>query len=135
MRQTRSAPPPVAGRFKTVIHAVNGIAAYVAGRRFTPLWGLMRHRGRRSGRVYTTPVVLRPIPGGFVVPLPWGPTTDWCRNVLAAGGGQVRWKGHDRTVERPEVVDLAMVRDAFDPFQRTVMARANMTRCLMLRLA
>lgn len=135
MRSTPSAPPRSADRLKTAVHAVNGIAAYVAGRRWTPLWGLMRHRGRRSGRVYETPVVLRPIPGGFVVPLPWGSTTDWCRNVLAAGRAQVRWKGHDRNVERPEVVDVASVEDAFDAFSLTVMGRVNMTRCLMLRLA
>jgi len=135
MRSTPSAPPRSADGLKTAIHAVNGIAAYVAGRRWTPLWGLMRHRGRRSGRVYATPVVLRPIPGGFVVPLPWGATTDWCRNVLAAGRAQVRWKGQDRDVERPEVVEVASVQEAFDAFSLTVMGRANMTRCLVLRLA
>ena|SRR5256885_903279 len=135
MRSTPIAPSPFAGRLKTTVHAVNAVAAYVAGRRFTPLWGLMRHRGRRSGRLYATPVVLRPVPGGFVVPLPWGPTTDWCRNVLAAGRAEVRWKGRDRAVERPEVVLVAAVKGAFDPFSQRVMAQANMTRCLMLRLA
>jgi deazaflavin-dependent oxidoreductase (nitroreductase family) len=107
----------------------------IAGRRWTPLWGVIRHQGRRSGRGYLTPVVLRPIPGGFVVPLPWGATTDWCRNVMSAGRAQVRWKGVDRDVEQPEVVDVASVRGAFDPFSRLVMSRAQMTRCLMLRLA
>lgn len=135
MRAAPSAPSPFAGRLRPFVHAFNGIAAYVAGRRFTPLWGVIRHRGRKSGRVYATPVVLRPVPGGFVVPLPWGPTTDWCRNVLAAGGAQVRWKGEDRAVERPEVVDVTSVKDAFDPFQLGTMARANITRCLILRLA
>ena len=134
MSATPAAVSPFAGRVKTAVHAVNSIAAAVAGRRWTPLWGLMRHRGRRSGHPYATPVVLRPIPGGFVVPLPWGPTTDWCRNVLAAGGAVVRWKGHDRAVGRPEVVEVASVGEAFDPFSRRVMAQANMTRCLVLRL-
>src|SRR5437762_14176458 len=85
MHTAHAAPSPFAGRLRTAIHAVNAIAAYVAGRRFTPLWGLMRHRGRRSGRVYTTPVVLRPVDGGFVLPLAWGPTAEWCRDVLVAG--------------------------------------------------
>ena len=134
MRST-SAPPPRLARLKAATHIVNGMVAHIAGRRWTPLWGVIRHRGRRSGRAYFTPVVLRPVPGGFVVPLPWGPTTDWCRNVLTAGRAQVHWKGTDRDVERPEVVEVASVRDAFDPFSRLVMARAQMTRCLMLRLA
>jgi len=135
MRTSPSAPPRRASRLKAAIHAANAIVAHVAGRRWTPLWGVIRHTGRRSGRGYFTPVVLRPVDGGFVVPLPWGPTTDWCRNVLTAGGAQVVWKGCLRVVERPEVVEVEAVRDAFDPFSRLVMARANMTRCLMLHLA
>jgi deazaflavin-dependent oxidoreductase (nitroreductase family) len=130
-----AAPPVRFARLKAVTHAVNGMVTQIAGRRWTPLWGVIRHQGRRSGRAYFTPVVLRPIPGGFVVPLPWGPTTDWCRNVMSAGRAQVRWKGADRDVEEPVVVDVASVRDAFDPFSRLVMSRAQMTRCLMLRLA
>ena len=30
---------------------------------------------------------------GFYIPMPFGPDTDWTRNVIAAGGASIRWKG------------------------------------------
>ncbi|MGZ4612806.1 MAG: hypothetical protein ACXV1K_06490 [Kineosporiaceae bacterium] len=38
---------------------------------------VVRHVGRTSGRRYETPVVPVATDGGFVVPLPYGPGTDW----------------------------------------------------------
>jgi hypothetical protein len=38
---------------------------------------VLRHRGRRSGREYKTPVVAVPVAGdAFVVPLPYGEKVD-----------------------------------------------------------
>ncbi|MEP7193435.1 MAG: nitroreductase family deazaflavin-dependent oxidoreductase [Actinomycetota bacterium] len=55
--------------------------------RWLPGMGVVTHRGRRSGRQYQTPVNVFPRPGGrYVVALTYGPDTDWCKNVLAAGG-------------------------------------------------
>ena len=63
----------------------NSLMLRFAGRRFFPLYGVIEHRGRRSGRIFHTPVVVRPLADGFVVPMPWGERTDWYRNVRAAG--------------------------------------------------
>jgi len=52
--------------------------------------GLVVHRGRRSGRVYDTPVLVFPADDGYVIALTYGPDTDWIRNVLAAGGCAAR---------------------------------------------
>jgi hypothetical protein len=49
------------------------------------VFAIVQHRGRRSGQVYTTPVVTVPIVDGFIILLTFGADTDWCRNVLAAG--------------------------------------------------
>ena len=43
---------------------------------------IIHHLGRSSGRSYATPVVAEPVSDGFVIPLPYGADTDWCRNVL-----------------------------------------------------
>lgn len=75
----------------------------------------MHHRGRKSGTDYATPVAVIPTVATdvFLIALPWGPKTNWARNVLAAGGATVTWKGHDhratepRLVEREEAVALA----------------------------
>ena len=41
--------------------------------------------GRKSGRVYTTPLTSSHFGDGFQLPLPYGPQVDWCRNTVAAG--------------------------------------------------
>jgi hypothetical protein len=40
----------------------------------------------------------------FVIPLTFGTESDWCRNVLAAGGGQIRLKARTYEVTCPEVL-------------------------------
>jgi hypothetical protein len=46
---------------------------------------IIRHRGRRTGRSYETPVGVVPMDDDFLVMLPYGSGTQWLRNVLAGG--------------------------------------------------
>jgi len=112
----------------------NRLVLSLAGTRLLPLYGVITHRGRRSGKTYRTPVVVRPTSDGFVVPMPWGEGTDWYRNVRAAGGCVIRWKGRDYPLTQPEVIDdPAAVGAAFGPLQRAAMARLGIDRVLRLR--
>lgn len=57
-------------------------------RRFAPYlpgFGVVIHRGRKSGRQYRTPVNVFAKPGGYLFALTYGKDADWVRNVLAAG--------------------------------------------------
>jgi deazaflavin-dependent oxidoreductase (nitroreductase family) len=65
-------------------HAVNPLTRVMAGR--LPWFGVVRHVGRRSGRLYRTPVNAFPAAGGYVVAVSYGRGSGWVRNVLAAGG-------------------------------------------------
>lgn len=68
---------------------------------------VVHHAGRKSGREYATPVVAKPIPGGrFLIPLPCGTDTDWCRNVLAAGGARLDVEGESVQVTNLRVASL-----------------------------
>jgi deazaflavin-dependent oxidoreductase (nitroreductase family) len=58
-----------------------------------PGLGVVVHRGRRSGRLYQTPVSVFAAEGGYVLALTYGPDTDWVKNVLAAGGCELRTRG------------------------------------------
>jgi deazaflavin-dependent oxidoreductase (nitroreductase family) len=58
-----------------------------------PGFGVVVHRGRRSGRSYQTPVNVFPGEDGYVFALTYGPDTDWVKNVLAAGGCELRTRG------------------------------------------
>ena len=71
----------------------NKVAVRLAGHRIFPLWAILRHRGRKSGTEYAIPVAVIPTRTSFVIALAWGPETDWVRNVRAAGGCTIRWKG------------------------------------------
>jgi deazaflavin-dependent oxidoreductase (nitroreductase family) len=113
----------------------NKLVLPLAGTRWMPLYGVMQHRGRRSGKLFCTPVVVRPAPDGFVVPMPWGETTDWYRNVRAAGGCRIRWKDRDYDLTQPEVVDSAAAGATFDGFQRSMMQRLKIQKVLHLRRA
>jgi len=65
-------------------------------------FSMVRHVGRTTGRVYETPVMLAPVPGGFVAELTYGPDVSWYRNVVAAGGCVVVHRGREHVVDRVE---------------------------------
>jgi deazaflavin-dependent oxidoreductase (nitroreductase family) len=60
------------------------------------------HRGRRTGRVYRTPVeaVVEDAERGEIVVSPmWGESSDWYRNVLDGGLVEVRLRGESHRFE------------------------------------
>lgn len=81
------------------------MARLLAGRAWFPLWGVVHHVGRRSGTPYAVPVALVPVRADdlFLIGLPWGPRTNWARNVLAAGDATVTWKGRDWAAVSPRL--------------------------------
>jgi deazaflavin-dependent oxidoreductase (nitroreductase family) len=85
---------------RTAARVLNPLVLSLAGTRLLPLYGVIEHHGRRSGKAYRTPVVVRPTNDGFVVPMPWGEHTDWYRNVRAVGECVLRWRGRDYFYDR-----------------------------------
>jgi deazaflavin-dependent oxidoreductase (nitroreductase family) len=122
---------PSHGGVRAASRVVNPIVAQLAGRRFMPLYGLLKHRGRRSGRTFQTPVVVQRTVDGFLVPMPWGEGTDWYRNVRAAGGCVIRFHGRDYPVDHPAVIPTA--NSAFSAFERAAMSRLGIAQVLHLR--
>ena len=86
----------------------------LAGRRWFPLWAVLHHVGRTSGRHYAIPVAIQRTEGGFLIPVPFGDATQWVRNVLAAGSCTIRWRGRDHVEVRPRVLDRPQARPEFD---------------------
>ena len=136
--EVRPAPVDPASRPRqSLMHwlAANTIALArpLSGRRWFPLWAVLHHRGRRSGTEYATRLVARRIRDGFIIPIPFGEGTQWVRNVLAAGGATLRWRGADHRLVDPEVVDLAGASGAFSGFQMWALRRANADHFMRLR--
>jgi hypothetical protein len=72
-------PPPAA-----IVKISNPVARLLAGHRWFPLWAVLHHRGRKSGKDYAIPVAVMATPDTFVIGLPWGVRTSWVQNVIAA---------------------------------------------------
>jgi len=62
------------------------------------------HVGRSSGRTYSTPLDAHAVEGGYVFIPMYGPSTDWLRNVLAAGTALLRIKGQEIELDAPRLV-------------------------------
>ena len=97
---------------------VNPLVLLVAGRRWMPIVGVLHHRGRRTGRVYASPLGMRPYAGAFVMPLTFSERAGWYQNVLAAGGAVVTYGGRQHEVTSPEVIDFAAAAPAFPRYER-----------------
>lgn len=100
--------------------------------RWLPGFGVVHHRGRRSGRPFQTPVNLFPVEGGFVVALTYGTGTDWLKNVLAAGGCDIETRGRRVRCEAPEVFHDP-TRHVIRPLEREILGVLRVDDFLRLR--
>jgi len=94
---------------------------------------LIRHQGRRSGRSYETPIVPFSTEDGFVIGLPYGPSTDWVENVMALGSAELIHDGQTHSLDRPEVVRVADAHELFPPNEQRTHRVFGIEHCLRLR--
>ena len=69
-----------------------------------PGFGIVTHVGRKSGRVYRTPVNVFRAPNGFLIALTYGRESEWVKNVLAAGGCQLETRGVRYQLSAPTIM-------------------------------
>lgn len=101
------ARPPLLDRVRAFNRRrLNPLTLRLAGRPGV-YYQALRHVGRRSGRVYVTPLEAFPTPSGFVIPMTYGLRADWARNALAAGGATLLCAGDAIPLTRPRVVRLS----------------------------
>lgn len=92
--------PRIVARMNRV--GLNRLTTHVAPR--MPGFGVVVHRGRRSGREYHTPVNVFPRTDGVRIALTYGADSDWVKNVLAAGGCQLHTRGQHLRLSEPQLV-------------------------------
>jgi len=83
---------------------VNPITRLVAG--WLPMFGILRYRGRTSGREYRTPMNVFRKGDEFVFALTYGADVQWVKNILAAGECRLRTMGREL-----KLVDPLLYRD------------------------
>jgi len=87
---------------KINIAFTNRITGLFAG--WMPGFGILMHVGRKSGKVYRTPVNVFRAPNGFMIALTYSSQSEWVKNVLAAGGCELKTRGKSYHLSAPKVV-------------------------------
>jgi deazaflavin-dependent oxidoreductase (nitroreductase family) len=121
------------GPVRWLARAVQPLASPLAGNRWFPLWAILRHTGRTSGKSYSIPVVALKTPDGFMIPLPFGDATQWVKNVLSAGGGSLRFAGREYQFTEPRVVDHDVAAQHLPRVLRFVTARIGLRQYVLVR--
>src|SRR4051794_28904805 len=88
--------------FNPIVQFLTRIGISVMGSR------VLRVRGRKSGEWRSTPVNLLTVDGARYLVAPRG-TTQWVRNMRAAGGGELRLGRRSETFRAAELPDQAKV--------------------------
>jgi deazaflavin-dependent oxidoreductase (nitroreductase family) len=109
---------------------LNRVVKHVAP--WAPTLGLVVHRGRKSGRRYETPVMVFRDGATFLIALTYGgDRTEWVKNVVAAGGCELRTGGRSYAMGAPRVYrDEA--RAGIRPFERQVLGLLGVSDFLCL---
>ena len=80
---------------------LNRLTKFIAP--WAPGWAVVIHRGRKSGRVFRTPLWAFRRRDGYVIALTYGSSADWVRNVLAAGGCELESRRRHYQLAAPQV--------------------------------
>jgi len=106
--------PRALARFNRVVtNRIQGQWAWLL-----PPWAVVCHRGRRSGRLYRTPVNAYKRGRRLAIVVLYGEESDWVRNVLA-GGGEVVRLGRTHDLMGARVVD-ANAAEGISPLGRAL---------------
>lgn len=125
--------PGLRRAFRAVANLLNPAVLLMAGRRWMPIVGVIHHRGRRSGRMYFTPVMLRARGGAIFVPRTLGDHAAWYRNLETARSAEVTYLGRRLTVDEPAIVSFQDAANAFPRYERLMFRVLGITDFLRLR--
>lgn len=110
---------------------LNPVTKLFAGRFF---YSLVYHRGRHSGKAYSTPVIAVRKTEYIYIPLPYGIDTDWVLNVQAGEQCDIKMKGKLYHATAPDIVDSTMALAVFPSIFQFAFKRARVNQFLRLRI-
>jgi deazaflavin-dependent oxidoreductase (nitroreductase family) len=84
------------------MYLINPMARLFAG--WMPGFGLLTYRGRMTGRVYRLPINVFRRGEHYIFVLTYGSESQWVKNVMAAGGCDIRVGGRDVRLAQPELI-------------------------------
>jgi len=126
--------PRARNAIRFVARFVNPLILLVAGRSWMRILGVIRHRGRRTGRVHATPLGMRRYGDFFVMPLTFGDSAAWYLNVTASGSCEVTYMGRDYVLTDPEAIDYETAAPAFPRYELLQFRFVGIARYLRMRI-
>ena len=121
--------PKSIARFNRFV--TNPLARLVAG--WAPGFAVIRHRGRKSGTVYSTPVNIFRVGDEFIIALTYGSDVDWLKNVMAAGGCTVRYRNREIPLVDPFAMTTGEGMSKMPAAVKAILRTANVTEFIRLR--
>ena len=112
-------------------YATNKLMIHICGKRFGH-FSILTHTGRRTGKVYRTPIIAEPMENGFVIALTYGRKVDWAANILAKGGCSLLWKNSEYSLRNPAFIDKETGLKAFPAVLRAGLRAAGVRDFLRL---
>lgn len=121
--------PKSVARFNRFV--TNPIGRLVAG--WAPGFAIVRHRGRKSGKSYSTPINIFKFEDRFVVALTYGSNIDWLKNVVVAGGCTIRYRNREIELVDPKLVATSKGMSLMPRPVRAILSVINVTEFVELR--
>ena len=110
-------------------HVTNHVTRHIAS--WAPGFAIVTHVGRRSGRIYRTPVNVFRDGDRYLFALTYGKDSDWVRNVVAAGGCEIETRRRTVKLDRPELF-TDPTQHLIPPPARWILAALNVVDFLAL---
>lgn len=112
-------------------YVANPLTRTFAGR--IPPFAIVYHRGRKSGRIFQTPIMAYESEAGYVIALTYGPDRDWVKNVLHTGGCYLGVRGKRIRLDQPEILAGSAGMAYMPAVVRAVLKRIQVNKFLRLR--
>ncbi len=100
-----------------------------------PPLAVVRHVGRKSKRLYRTPVVAFRSAAGFVIPMTYGRDVDWARNIVSAGECEIVQMGQRSRVHNPRIVGFKAAAPRLPALARAALGAADFPGYVLLDAA
>jgi deazaflavin-dependent oxidoreductase (nitroreductase family) len=120
--------------FRVLDHTLNPVTIRAAKAGRGP-FALVKHVGRNTGTPYETPIIVAPVPGGFVVELTYGDDVAWYRNTVAAGGCRLIVDGVERVIDGVEPISTEAGLAAYPGPQRAILKLLRRRHFVLFREA
>ena len=92
-----------AGRLLT--KRLNWMVPGMAGKAWLPLFSVLEHKGRKTGKLRQTPVVAQAERGRFWLVVIFGEGSGWVRNVMAAQQATLTYRGEQWRLREPVLLE------------------------------